>query len=337
MKIAKKQILKKLHLYEIADLLHEMRKDGKKIPTAFRKNGIKPTLAGKIDVWRMELKGYTLQEYIAYRFFEKTKEERLAYLSEKEDLQIRRRYNDISGKIYFADKWETYQLFNEFFRREAIAIGDDPREIEGFMRKHPRCVFKPRRGAKGIGVHLVTNETAEELIELARGINGGAMLEECIRQDPYIGSIHPDSVNTLRVTTFRLGDRTEILQPTMRLGVGSSFVDNAGSGGLLLAIDTDTGAAKEYAYHVGGDRYTHHPDSGVRFADIRVPRWDEMCALARALSVKVPGVQVVGWDLALSEDGWVIVEGNSSPGIAPLQLSGGPFREAVMNCLKNMN
>lgn len=47
--------------------------------------------------------------------------------------------------------------------------------------------------------------------------------------------LHPESINTLRLATFRVKDDVVIYGAAVRMGTGSAIVDNAGSGRHLLS------------------------------------------------------------------------------------------------------
>ena len=53
-----------------------------------------------------------------------------------------------------------------------------------------------------------------------------------------------------------------------------------------------------------------------------MPYWDELVAFAKEIAMVVPEQRIVGWDLALSVDGWVIIEGNTRPGLQVLAGDG---------------
>ena len=55
-----------------------------------------------------------------------------------------------------------------------------------------------------------------------------------------------------------------------------------------------------------------HPDSKLKFKGWQIPQYDELKKLAAELIHLMPfGQKYVGFDFALSQDGWVLVEGNS--------------------------
>ncbi len=53
-----------------------------------------------------------------------------------------------------------------------------------------------------------------------------------------------------------------------------------------------------------------HPDSGVRFTGKRLPYWDRILEVCSRAAPITPKVRSVGWDVALTPSGPVIIEGN---------------------------
>jgi hypothetical protein len=53
-----------------------------------------------------------------------------------------------------------------------------------------------------------------------------------------------------------------------------------------------------------------HPKTRVAFEGFQLPFWTEACHLARQTALKFVPLRTVGWDVALTPDGPVIVEGN---------------------------
>ena len=58
------------------------------------------------------------------------------------------------------------------------------------------------------------------------------------------------------------------------------------------------------------ERIERHPDSGVRFRDFLVPQWPMLREAAKHAAAAFPEFRTVGWDVALTPDGPVILEGN---------------------------
>lgn len=94
------------------------------------------------------------------------------------------------------------------------------------------------------------------------------------------------------------------------MGCGEAVVDNGGSGGILANVDVDTGIVYTSGRNEKGERFLIHPDSKEQIVGFQIPRWKEAVAMVKEISAKTTN-RYIGWDLALTEAGWVLVEGNS--------------------------
>lgn len=89
------------------------------------------------------------------------------------------------------------------------------------------------------------------------------------------------------------------------------------------------------------DRLTNNPDSGARIEGLELPHWREAIALAvgahEALEYRLP---VMGWDVAILEDGPIFIEANRFPCGAVAQMPTGlplgasAFAPCVVDALK---
>ena len=60
-----------------------------------------------------------------------------------------------------------------------------------------------------------------------------------------------------------------------------------------------------------GRRYECHPDSGVKFEGWQIPRYDELVSTVKEMHLNVmPDHPYIGWDMALTDEGWVVIECN---------------------------
>jgi hypothetical protein len=123
---------------------------------------------------------------------------------------------------------------------------------------------------------------------------------------------NPSSVNTVRCPTFRTVRGIELAPCRFRVGQAGSFVDNAGSGGILAGVDPKTGVV----FTTGRDEYCHeyvtHPQSGLRFEGFRLPDWEELVASVKEMHELFPNMGYISWDMAHTDRGWVIIEANGS-------------------------
>jgi hypothetical protein len=62
-----------------------------------------------------------------------------------------------------------------------------------------------------------------------------------------------------------------------------------------------------------------HPDTGAAITGRVLPLWDEVLALAAQAHRAFADRTVIGWDIAITADGPVLIEGNSGPDVDLLQ------------------
>ena len=67
--------------------------------------------------------------------------------------------------------------------------------------------------------------------------------------------------------------------------------------------------------------FEKHPDTGITFIGYQIPMLPEAIALAKKAAMVIPQMRHVGWDIAITPDGPVIVEGNEHPGTDLCQLA----------------
>lgn len=181
-------------------------------------------------------------------------------------------------------------------------------------------VFKPLDGSGGRGVKIIENRggkyydnnklfAIEDIWQYVS--NDNYLLEERVKQIDSLSSIHPSSLNTIRIITLRDKDnKYHILIHYLRVGCDGKNVDNAGQGGIIIFID-DSGSSY-YAYNYKKNLFgmTHHPDTGVSLLNIKIDQFDDIIDLVLRASHKFSFIGTIGWDIALSNDGPLIIEAN---------------------------
>ncbi len=267
---------------------------------------------------------FSFEEFFLYHLDRKTAKEWKNYISDEEHFRYLSKLNKKKNGILFSDKGLTYERFKAYYKREAAAVRDNVLSDDAacFLENHSEFIVKPLTSAFGNGVLLYQKgkKTTEQVFEdLCQRYHNAFIMEEKIVQSEELGQFHPESVNTLRLTTLRLGDRIEIVHPFAKFGLGTAIVDNAAAGGVFCSIDTNTGKMTAAVDEVG-NRYETHPDSHRRFEGFTIPRFDEAVALVKELADVIPDNRWTGWDLALTDDGWVMVEGNAYGQMVAIQI-----------------
>lgn len=121
------------------------------------------------------------------------------------------------------------------------------------------------------------------------------MLEEPLAQHPDMAKLHPQSVNTMRIVTDRVGDTVHIAYIVLKIGRGDGFCDNSGQGGVICRVDEKTGKICSVATDDYFNVYETHPDTGIRFEGYQLPMVQEAVDFAKKAALVVPQICHVGW------------------------------------------
>ena len=110
------------------------------------------------------------------------------------------------------------------------------------------------------------------------------------------------------------------------MGTNNSRVDNAHSGGISCGMD-ESGQLKDFALSLKGDKYYKHPNSGIAFRDVVLPRIKDIDEVIKICALRVPHFRIVAWDIILEEDYIpTLIEANLyDAGMDVPQLTNGPL------------
>ncbi len=274
--------------------------------------------------------GCDVDEYFYYHFAGKPHDQIKAYVTKREKVIYTNWLNNIDDAHYLQNKFETYRLFKEKYRREMILCDSEDccEEFLGFVKRHPVFVVKALHLGGGQGIHkddvlgLSEDQIREKfrsLLAEVSAINGqlnswgsksGFAVEELIEQGKEIGKLHPQSVNVVRMPTLLINGEIRVYQPWLKIGCGDSFVDNGHTGGLMAGIDARTGVVDTPGYSELPAVFEYHPDTGIRIPGTVIPAWDELVDTVKELSSRLPTIRYISWDMAWTNKGWAIMEGN---------------------------
>lgn len=233
------------------------------------------------------------------------------------------RMNDKAYWHHFDNKTEFNTLFAAQVKRDWLNFRDATREqFAAFLQNRGPIICKPIDGSSGQGVMKVLPEDftdADALYDRLKAAGTG-IIEDCVVQHEALAALCPTSVNTLRVATL-LGDKKEgIVYAYIRIGNGK-VMDNVDCGGMAAPIDLETGKIAGMGANKQGEAYEFHPMTGTRIPGTQIPYWEEIKAMCLAAMRVVPQVRFVAWDVAVTPDGPVFIEGNSFPSHAIPQFA----------------
>lgn len=181
----------------------------------------------------------------------------------------------------------------------------------------------------GGGVHVLEGEKLcpEMTNQIVKGIHRDIVIQKQVKQCKEIEGINERSTNTMRI--YSLIDKSGnvvILSRSLRMGVGSSRLDNAHSGGICIGFD-ENGDLGDFALNLRGERFYKHPTSGAVFKGMRLPNIKDIDEAVAKCALRLPAFRLVAWDFILDED-YVptMIETNLfDAGMSVPQLNNGPL------------
>jgi len=208
-------------------------------------------------------------------------------------------------------------------------------------------VVKPVSGARGSEVVVLSWEdgrfidgngeewSAGRLWEhISSNRDGGSLIERRIFNAGQTARIHPSSLSTFRVAMIRTDDgKWHVAKHFMRFGCGQSRVDNIHAGGIIVFLD-GKGVATEAFTDDNTRPVTHHPDTGVPLTGFKADGFDEVIALAMRASRSLAIAGTMGWDIAYTAEGPMILECNAVWGARYQSISGPVISEEIAAGLK---
>lgn len=256
--------------------------------------------------------GSHLDDYFLYEFYNKRYQERKKFITVRRAKKIYS-ISELRHRKILWDKLATAQEYSEYFGRDYFYVPQSGlSEFRMFCQNHKRCIAKPRYGGSARGICLIDIESVQDYVTLYESLKkGDYILEEVIQQHPAMGSLHPNSVNTLRINTRLVKGRVEIVAISLRIGNNNSFVDNRSAGGIVAEVDLETGIVYTTGVDKWSNRYIRHPITGERIVGFEIPNWNSVVEMVENISVINPGMKYVGWDIAITSEGAILVEGNS--------------------------
>jgi len=309
--------------YLIKRILKMDYKNMFRIAKAISKKAKKNTFMIVIDMIRCGIKyqaGY--YDYQEFEFYNLNKEERKTYLTRGKNNEIVKKFNDRTSFHKFENKAEFNSIFNKYLKRNWMVLNDNNySDFEKFLKDNKSIIVKPIDDEGGNGVEKFVYSDDLDCKELYNKLisNGQLLIEECIKQHEDMNVLYEKSVNTMRMFTFYKNGKSYFLQAVLKIGNGG-VVDNFSSGGMYTYV-SDAGDVYVEAIDKNDNIYHTHPISNHKIVGFKVPMFKEAVELVKESAKVIPEVAYVGWDVAISENGPVIVEGNCFPGVFQVKPS----------------
>lgn len=188
------------------------------------------------------------------------------------------------------------------------------------------CFVKGYRGECADSAFIA--RTSNELLP-PNAPYGVYLVQKILRQHEKMSLMGAASVNTCRIVTVHDGIKPKVFSAGLRCGTSQSGdVDNSAKGGIIVGID-EGGTLREFGYQKPsyGGLHKTHPDTGVNFLGFEIPFYEEAVDLALRAHSLLEDCPAIGWDVAITPNGPVLIEGNDNYEITLPQICNGGLRE----------
>lgn len=322
-----KFLVKRLGKFNFSNMINTATRISKKIH--------KPFIFILIDIIYCGLKyqaGYN--DYLEFEFYLLNREQRKTYLTAGINNSIIKKYNDKAYWHLLDNKIEFNYKFGKYLNRGWLDLRKAAvEEFKEFAEKNRIMMVKPIDDCGGNGVEkleIKENTNYNELYDRLKR-NGQLLIEEFVIQHKDMDKLYAGSVNTLRMFTIYT-DKGYYLQGVLKFGNGGS-VDNFSSGGMYTFVN-DQGEVIAPAIDKKDEVYVEHPITKEKIVGFKVPMFEEAKALVCKAAEEIPEVAYIGWDVAITKEGPVLIEGNCYPGVFQLRPS---FSESKIGILPLYN
>lgn len=201
---------------------------------------------------------------------------------------------------------------------------------------------KPQHGIKGKGVFKLqfegdrasANGVSVTREELFGKFKTPYIIQRLIVQHPRLAELHPESLNTLRVITFNANGNVELFLTYLRMGAAGLVNDNNNESRAIVRVDQETGRLYDSGFAIQGAEAMladAHPTTSIKFSGRYIPHFDACRDLAISAHHQIPSMLSIGWDIAITPDGPLLLEGNDDWGATTAMWAMPDFRDQFMS------
>lgn len=286
------------------------------------KNNNKSKLFIKFDIYLNFLtRGIGYTDYFRGDYINLTKKEKDTFVTTKSFYKILRYLNSDKYKVLLNDKLVFNKYFNEYLKREYINLREcSVNEFEKFLDGKKVVFAKTPIGEGGHGVSKIVTKDYKDIKKLYKTLVSKKqyLVEESIVQSKDLNEINPNVVNSFRIVTLYKDGKAYVINNALRINQDETDVIGC-TNDLYFSLDEsgkiDSNVIDDYA-----NVYEYHPLTKKKFSEVKIKGVKEAFEMCKEAAEKIPQVRYIGWDVAFTENGPVLVEGNEYPGYGLLQF-----------------
>lgn len=257
-----------------------------------------------------------LNDYKMFSMYLLNNKERKTILTSGKNLILTNKLNDYSKLHIFENKNEFNEVFDDYLKRKWMFINrKNYNEFECFIKNMDYIIAKPNDNTEGKRIEKIKvgDYSIKELYNYLKD-KDLLLVEEDIKQHNYLNKLYSKSINRVTVVTILYNDITYIISINLNLG-NNSIVDSLKRGGMTNKIDIETGTSLHPFCDRGLNNYYFHPVTKEKINNIKLPYINEIKSLVKDLSKIIKTVRYVSWDIAITNDGPILIGASPLPNI----------------------
>ncbi len=261
--------------------------------------------------------GYT--DYLKGDYINLTSEQKKTYVTTKSFYKLLHYLNNPKYDACMSDKLVFNKIFNDFLKREWIDLRitslDD---FKKFIKNKKTIFAKPPTDFGGHGIQKIVVKDIKDVDKLYKELKSKKLnlIEDGIVQHKELDKLNPYAVNSFRIVTLVKDGKSYILANALRINLDDNPAIGCSDAYMRL---NEKGEICSRVVDDVANVYTEHPMAKIKFDTVKVPYVKEAFEMAKKAALIVPEVRYVGWDIAISENGPVIMEGNEYPSYGLVQ------------------
>ena len=286
-----------------------------------QKNSGKSRFAIRWDMmWNFLTRGTGYTDYFRCNFIELSNDEKDTFATAKKFYKLLAYLNDEEYLVVLNDKLIFNELFKEYLKRDFINLRkSSPDDLKEFLKDKTTVFAKENHGEGGHGISKLKVADIKDVEALYWELieKDQLLVEDAIIQHEDLNAINPYVVNSFRVITLMKDGKATMIANALRINQDDAEVIGC-TNDLYFSIGAD-GRSDSNVVDDYGDVYDSHPMTGMKFKDVRIHGVKEAFDMCVEAHKRIPQIRYIGWDVAFSVNGPVLVEGNEYPGYGLVQ------------------
>lgn len=262
-------------------------------------------------MWCFARYGATPSDWYCYEMYKYRYNQLRKIITRRKNLILDKAFNPREFQEIFDNKQKFNQEYKDFVKRKWFVYPQTSIAEIRNLKMGGVFVVKLLNLSSGKGIFTFNPDT-DSWEDLEVKLNGHEfLLEERVELCPEIKQLNPPSCNTIRL--YSLIDQeghVKIIDAVIRVGGGNTIQDNFHAKGVVYPLDINTGRVKGCGKDLQNNEYLIHPSTGIYMPGYQIPRWPEVLDFTRKAASLNKKARFIGWDVALTQYGCEMIEGN---------------------------